>query len=307
MAKCKSGCGCRPRIVSTAVQNLATNGWGCSEMECGKCYDVCVNPIFGTPNTLSLLAPLIYDEIGINLCTTITVADLATTYPTATSAKANVIDVTFTAGAGGVTLEQISNRPNCWLINLTNLSVTLAVSLYDNNCRLLGTIYPTVVYLPSDETAPTYDEDTNPSSVELEIYAPYGPSYDTTGTTPAAVLNVISQSSTNNIITQGINLYALAKALNLDVVDNEVTIGLTVIVQSLYFAGYRVASQGRINTPKGSIILPDNSSCMKFVAGDLLDLAIKPLELGPPKCQETLKDTCDKCENNCANECEGIS
>ena len=55
MAKCKcSKCG-STRIVSNIVQNMP-NG----------CFDVCTNPICGSPDELSILAPLIYDEIGIN-------------------------------------------------------------------------------------------------------------------------------------------------------------------------------------------------------------------------------------------------
>ena len=88
MAKCKcSKCG-STRIVSNIVQNMP-NG----------CFDVCTNPICGSPDELSILAPLIYDEIGINLCTTFAVGtDISTTYPTATNASVSVIDITYTYG-----------------------------------------------------------------------------------------------------------------------------------------------------------------------------------------------------------------
>ena len=47
---------------------------------------------------------------------------------------------------------------------------------------------------------------------------------------------------------------------------------------------------------------PDNSDCKQFVAGELLDLAIKPLELGPPKFEQCLKrdyssPTCGTCSS----------
>ena len=32
------------------------------------CIDVCTKPICGTSDNLTLLAPVVYDEIGINLC-----------------------------------------------------------------------------------------------------------------------------------------------------------------------------------------------------------------------------------------------
>lgn len=295
MARCKSGkCGCT-RIVSNIVQNLPSG-----------CFDVCTNPICGSPNELSILAPLIYDEIGINLCTTFALGtDISTTYPTATNAVVSVIDIAYTYGTDNVVISQIPGRPNCYSVTLRNLTVTFAVKLFDDSCRLLATLTPTAVYLPSDTTAPTYDEDTNPSSVELEIFAPYGVSYNSDGATPPVytpALNNIGFLSTDNSVTQGLNLYAIPKLLNLDVDDDEVTIGLTLILQSLYYAGYRVASAGKIITPKGSTISGEESDCIKFVCGNLLNLAIKPLDLGPPSCEGNLKNDCTKpCVNDCTD------
>lgn len=291
MAKCKSGkCGCRARIVSNMVQNMQGNNDSC-------CLDVCVNPICGSPRQLGIMAPVIYDEIGINLCASFALGtDIATTYPTAVSATAKVINIGYTEDADGVVIEAVAGRPNCYVVTLANLTVTFAVYLYDENCRMIGTVYPTAVYLPPT-TGVTYDEDTNPSSVELEIFAPYGVSYEI-ATPPATdpprpVVNYLGFEQGSNFVRQGLNLYAIAKALNFETDDSTITVGLTLVLQSLYFSGYRVENAGRINTPKGSIITPDNTNCMKFVAGDLLDLAIKPLELGPPKCEERYKEGCE--------------
>lgn len=296
MAKCKSGrCGCRTRIVSNAVKNM--NG--------AECFDVCTNPVFGSPDTLSIFAPLIYDEIGINLCTTFDLGvDIPTAYPTATYASAQVVDVTYTYGEGGVEIEGISGRPNCYSVTLTNLTVEFAVNIYDDACRLLDTIFVSAVYLPSEVTAPTYDEDTNPTSVVLEIFAPYGISYNGVAGDFTAALNYIGFQSGDNFVRQGLNMYAIPKVLNLDIVDSEVTIGLTIILQSLYFAGYNVASEGKINTPKGSIIAPEDTDCMRFVAGDLLNLAIKPLELGAINYDDCYKKECNQCQ--CANSCNAV-
>ena len=289
MAKCK--CATRPRIVSSVVQSMKDNN---NSRGCSKCQDVCANPICGEPDQLSIFAPLIYDEIGINLCTTFPLGvDIATTYPTVTNATIQVLNATYDYGASNVEIEAITGRPSCYLITLSNISVTFAVRLYDANCRLVDTIFPpAAVYLPPETTAPTYDEDTNPTSVELEIFAPYGLAYDTTGT-PAPVLNYIGFTGTNNRVPQGINMYSYGKLLDFSTDDSTVTVGLTLVLQSLYFAGYKVASKGKIETPKGSILSPDNSDCMRFVAGDLLNLAIKPLDLGQPFCEENLKRDCD--------------
>jgi hypothetical protein len=227
------------------------------------------------------MAPLIYDEIGINLCATFDLGvDIAATYPTVTSATVKVIDTTYTCGPKDVQIESLTGRPNCYLVTLSDLTVLFAVELYDSAGRLVDTIFSTAAYLPSDTLAPTYDEDTNPTSVELEIFAPYGFSYDTTVIPPTPVINYIGFSQTTNFIRQGLNLYGLAKLLDFSTDDSTVTVGLTFVLQSLYFAGYRVASAGKIDTPKGSILAPDNSECMRFVAGDLLNLAIRPLDLG---------------------------
>ncbi|MCM1190892.1 MAG: hypothetical protein NC123_02795 [Butyrivibrio sp.] len=287
MAKCKSGkCGCRARIVSSMVQNMQGN----------CCTDVCSTPIYGSPEMLSIMAPVIYDEIGINLCATFPLGtDVSTAYPGAVSATAQVVNIAYDYGDTNVEIAQIAGRPNCYVVTLANLSVTFAVKLYDENCRLLGTIYPVADYLPAD-TAATYDEDTNPSSVELEIFAPYGVSY-TAGATAAdltPVLNYLGFESANNSVRQGLNFYGIGKALNFDTDDDTITVGLTLILQSIYYAGYSLANAARINTPKGSLVTPDNTSCLQFVAGDLLDLAIKPLELGPPKCEELLKESCGR-------------
>lgn len=284
MAKCR--CKTTPRICSDAVQSLN---------ECGRCKDVCTNPICGDPRMLGLYAPVIYDEIGINLCTTFDLGvTIPTAYPTATNATAKVLNITYSYGTDAVNVENIPGRPNCYRVTLTNIAVQFAVNLYDDNCRLLTTLTPTATYLPSDTTAPTYDEDTNPTSVELEIYAPYGLSYDTTTTpaTPTPVINNIGFAQTNQNVAQGLNLFGISKLLNLDTEDSSASIGLTLVLQSLYYVGYKVPTMGKIEIPKGSIVTPEDTDCLRFVAGDLLNLAIKPLELGHPTHEERYKQEC---------------
>ena len=287
MAKCK--CSKRPRVVSNAVREISP----CQE----GCVDVCANPVCAEPRVLSVMAPLIYDEIGINLCTTFELGvDLDEQYPTVTCAAVRVINADYSYGDDNVEIEALTGRPNCYSVTLSNITVEFAVDLFDATGRLVDTIYPTAVYLPSDTTSPTYNEETNPSSVELDIFAPYGYSYEG-GTTP--VINFLGYNGDNNFVRQGLNLYAIAKLLDFEVDDNEITVGITLVLQSTYFAGYKVESAGRIDTPKGSIISPDNTDCLMFVAGDLLDLDIKPLDLGTPKHEERYKNDC--ADTGCGN------
>lgn len=279
---CKtSKCGCKSHYVSRLVKKMNDN----------SCTDVCNNAICATPGTLNVLAPVIYDEIGINLCTTFDLGvDITTTYPSVTNASVQILDITYESGTDGVNVEAIAGRQHCYLVTLSNITITFAIRLYDSTCRLVDTIYPTAVYLPP-ATAATYDEDTNPSSVELEIFAPYGLTYNTTGETPVAVVSNISFTTTTNTVTQGLNLYGIPKLLNLDIGESTVTVGITLVLQSLYFAGYIVATEGKIDTPKGCTIDCDNTDCIKFVEGELLNLAIKPLDLGLPPCKCS-KDNC---------------
>ena len=302
MAKCR--CKARARVVSDAVRAMNNSG---------RCLDVCSNPLCGDPNMLGAFAPVIYDAIGINLCTTFDLEeDISEEYPNVTSASVKVLNADYSYGDDNVVIEAINNRPNCFRITLSNITVQFAINLYDCSGRLVDTIFPTAVYLPPSVQDPTYDEDTNPSSVELEIYAPYGLAYDTEGETPTPVINFIGFDAESNSVTQGINLYCMAKLLDFSTDDDTVTVGVTFVLQSLYFAGYRLPTPGKIDVPKGSIIAPEDSECMRFVAGDLLNLAIKPLELGAPKYEENLKqeccgtddsgcNTCNPC-NNCSTE-----
>ncbi|MBR1771478.1 MAG: hypothetical protein IJ747_05570 [Lachnospiraceae bacterium] len=293
MAKCR--CGSNPRIVSSVVQSMGNNG---------RCRDVCANPICGEPDMLGTCAPVIYDAIGINLCTSFDVgAEIATEYPTAVSASIRLIDATYSYGDENVNIEALSNRPNCYRITLSNITALFAMNLYDSAGRLLDTLYPTAVYLPSSTTDPTYDEDTNPNSVELDIYAPYGLSYDTTGATPTPVIPFIGFNAAGNTVIQGITLNGMAKLLDFDTDDSSVSVGLTLCLQSIYFAGYKLATSGKINVPKGSIVAPEDTECIRFVAGDLLNLAIKPLELGEPLYEERYKQECCGTDSGGCNTC----
>lgn len=283
MGKCK--CNYRPRIVSNVCQ--------CMNQGTGGCMDVCSNPIIGDPSLLGIMAPLIYDEIGVNLCTSFELGtDIEETYPTATNATISVLDASYEYGDDGVQIEALNGRPNCSLITLSNITITFAVRIYDCCCKLLGTLYPTAVYLPSDTAAETYDEDTNPSSVELELFTPYGFAYDMTGDTPTPVIGNIGFTQENAAPGQGVNLFANAKLLDFSTDESTVTVGVTLVLQSMYYVGYKVESAGKIDIPKGSIVTPDNSDCMRFVAGDLLNLAIKPLDLGNPGNEQCYKNNC---------------
>ncbi|MCM1287206.1 MAG: hypothetical protein NC240_02765 [Clostridium sp.] len=285
-------CGCNKRIMSNAVRACITND--------NNCYDVCVEPQCGTPEYLTVLTPVVYDEIGINVCRSFTLpADLLTSFPTAAYASAEVIDVAATGTTDTVTIAPINSRPNCYEVTLTNLSVTFAVRLYDCCKRLLTTsTVAGIVYLPSDTTDAGYDADTNPSSVTLDLFAPYGVAY-TNGAIDTPALNYIGFSTTNNQLVQGLNLMSIAKVLDFDISDNTMTVGLTLIVKTVYFTQYQIPHNGRAIVSKGDLTSEEDSVCMSFVSGSLLDRNIKPLEPCNPY---DSKESCESCTdpNDCA-------
>lgn len=272
----------------------------------GDCTDVCTTPICGQPDTLTLLAPVVYDEIGINLCREIPLSGTITGTPPL-SASAQILNVSFGNTGGSTTVSPIQGRPNCYLITLTNLSVTFAVNIYDCSGNRIDTLTETAVYLPpaSDSADSQYlDDETNPSSVELEIFAPYGLTYQD-ASVDDPVINYIGFSTTNNSLQQGLDMIAIPRILSFDPSVPSLTMGITIYIKSVYFSQYLVPHKGRAVVPKGSIIPDEDSICMDFVSGDLLDYEIKPLELGPPKYEEKLKKDCENCQPCCSVTTQG--
>lgn len=282
MSKC---CGCNKRIMSNAVKLSMAND--------NSCYDVCVEPQCGTPEFLTVLTPVVYDEIGINVCRSVPLpAGLLADFPTAAYASAEVIDIANTATTDPASITPIASRPNCYEVTLTNLTVTFAVRLYDCCKRLLTTsTVAGVIFLPSDTTDEGYDADTNPSSVTLDLFAPYGVAY-TDGAIAAPALNYIGFSTTNNQLVQGLNLMSIAKVLDFDITDASITVGLTLIVKTVYFTQYQLPHNGRAIVSKGDLNSEEDSICMNFVCGSLLDRNIKPLEPCNPF---DSKDSCNEC------------
>ena len=294
--------GCKCGRKDTVNVTLANGSCGGASPIPEPCFDVCTSPICGTPQYLTLLAPVVYDEIGINLCRQITLAaDFATTYPTAESATAEAISVAFSTAPGEApVITPINGRPNCYSVTLQSLTVNFAVKLYDCAKRILAVLPVSAVYLPASGTADyTYfDEDTNPSSVELELYAPYGVSYSAANAAEP-VINYVGFSTGASAPAQGLNMIIIPKVLSFDPATGEASMGLTIYLKSIYYSQYLIPHNGRAVVPKGSLIPQEDSVCMEFVSGSLLDREIKPLELGPPKNEENLKNECEDSRGCC--------
>ena len=233
----KSKC-CSKRYVSCGIDRK------------GKCLDVCTDPICGDPDCLTVLTPVVYDELGINLCRNI---PLESSCAKIDRISVQVMDISFGSDCCRSGAVPIAGRPNCYLVTLTNLLVKFFVTFYDCTGKILDTKTVCAVYLPCDPSSCDYeymDEDTNPDFVELEIYAPYGVAHEA-GPDGCAIIHVIGFGPDNTALHQGLNLIAIPKVLCFCPEDDTATIGLSILLKTVYFSQYRIPHKGRAVVPKG--------------------------------------------------------
>ncbi|MGL4736426.1 MAG: hypothetical protein ACRCW2_03120 [Cellulosilyticaceae bacterium] len=168
--------------------------------EASEVERIAICPPVGEPKLLTLMAPVVFDECGLNLCRVFSVDQLVDVCegPTprttdilfdgitsrdlknATNVQLQVVDVDFNfvcpTGCRYSEMRPAKNTPNMTRVTLRDLDVTFAVKLLDCSCRVFKEGMMTLRYLPCEE-CPGYDEDTNPSSVTFDLYTPYGISY----------------------------------------------------------------------------------------------------------------------------------
>ncbi len=154
-------------------------------------------PPIGEPQTLTLMAPAVFDESGLNLCRVVEIDELANACDGPTS---RTTDLLF----DGLTIEDLQNaahlqlqvvdidfnfvcpktsrfseirpakhNPNLSRVTLKDLDVTFAVKVINGNCRVCKEGMMTLRYLGS-EHCPGYDDKTNPCNVAFDLYTPYG-------------------------------------------------------------------------------------------------------------------------------------
>jgi len=274
---------------------------------CGTCgcnsdkkgCDVCRFPICGEPNLLSVYAPVVYDEVGINLCRTITIpADILADYPTVSCAQLEVLSVTFTEATETIPGTTVStlNRANCVGITLTNVLITFNVKLFDGSCNYLTSFTVVANYLPGNEESIDFafeDDCTNPTSAYLELYTPYGVSYEEGGETP--IINVVALEEGSNSVTNGLNVSIVGKAMALNRVTGVFSAGISIIIRTVYYETFKFSHEGKTIPPKANLNGDVNNSCLEFVEGGLLIREIKPLELDAPNCERNLKEEEQSC------------
>lgn len=157
-------------------------------------------PPIGEPRLLTLMAPVVFDESGINLCRVVCFNELRdacqgdtdrTTdvlfdglsrkdLACACNIQLQVVDIDFNfvdpSGCRYSEIKPAKGNPNLSRITLKDIDVTLAVTILDSCCKVVSQGMMTIRYL-GDESECGFDPCTNPSAVTLDIYTPYGVAY----------------------------------------------------------------------------------------------------------------------------------
>jgi hypothetical protein len=273
----------KPDCCPTCPPYTPASPCHCNPAPNENCKDICVNPPVGQPKSLTLLAPVVFDECGLNLCKVVQRNVFCN--PEIASIRLRVIDIDFNMGRGDHSshIETLRSRPSCSRITLSGIRVKLAVTVLDRCQNVLDTFIMVEEYLPACQDDPCYDEEANPCSLCMELYTPYGLSY-LSQDPPCPTINYFGMEEMgacgmgNNSLRQGVGAQALAKVVRFDPEDGVVAIGLTIYLKSIYFVQYRVPHEGLAVPPKCDAIVDQCDACKDFVEGDLLSLNLKPLD-----------------------------
>lgn len=161
---------------------------------------VAMCPPIGEPRLLTMMAPVVFDECGINLCRSINYNELLDVCDEQSNRKTDilfdglsvcdlkracniqlqVVDIDFNfvdpCSCRYSEITPAKCNPNLSRIVLKDIDVTFAVTLLNDCCKVTKEGMMTVRYLGS-ECDCGYDCVTNPSSISFDLYTPYGLSY----------------------------------------------------------------------------------------------------------------------------------
>ncbi|OOB79568.1 MAG: hypothetical protein BEN19_07410 [Epulopiscium sp. Nuni2H_MBin003] len=209
---CKCGCNSRTNynFFNTNTTDSVNSFYQPNAGLCDACQpsQYAVSPIeaaafcppIGEPQTLTLMAPAVFDESGLNLCRVIDYNKFANAceQPTerttdvlfdgisivdlenATNLQLQVVDIDFNfvcpKSDRYSEIRPAKGNPNLSRVTLRDIDVTFSVKIINADCRVCKEGMMTLRYLPG-EFCPGYDEDTNPSNVAFDLYTPYGLSF----------------------------------------------------------------------------------------------------------------------------------
>lgn len=157
-------------------------------------------PPIGEPRFLTLMAPVVFDESGINLCRVVCLNELKDVCQTDSHKKTDilfcglskkdiecacnlqlqVVDIDFNfvdpSECRYSEIKPTKNNPNLSRITLKDIDVTFAVTALDACCKVIAQGMMTIRYL-GDECECGFDPCTNPAAVTFDLYTPYGLSF----------------------------------------------------------------------------------------------------------------------------------
>ena len=306
---------------------------------------VAMCPPIGEPKVLTMMAPVVFDESGINLCRTICLDELEDVCQNdsretidilfdglskcdlrhACKLQLQVVDIDFNfvdpCDCRFSEIVPAKGNPNLSRITLKDIDVTFSVSVINECCKVVKQGMMTVRYL-GDEHSCGFDPCTNPSCITFDLYTPYGVAFAREN--PSGCNKLVptinymgfindeeghevrcNNFPTNNTIQQGISAQALAKVVG----DNEecFAIGLTLYIKSIYFVQYRFKHEGLTVPPKLSPVQDENNDCLDFVCGDLLEPSIRPLSVGQDAKTTEDRDRDRDRDRDCCGSCTKCS
>lgn len=223
--------------------------------------DACVCPPIGEPNKLTLLAPVVFDECGINICKTIDLGDLLDDKHDCNddilrfinindcgdircdtrALQVQVLDINFNIDED--TVQTLVRRPNCVRVRLEDITIKFLIKFLDENCNVLAEAILISPYLPSDEEDDDFDDETN-RPFAIDLYAPYGVHYSKEDSMIVDDIQFIGFLKDNNALRQGIVSQALAKVVAFDPTSFIVALGVTLYLKVVYFVQYKVPHAG---------------------------------------------------------------
>lgn len=161
---------------------------------------VAMCPPIGEPKLLTLMAPVVFDECGINLCRTVCLSELLDVcekqsdcqtdilfdgltkcdLENANKIQLQVVDINFNfidpCDCRYSEIRPAKNNPNLSRVTLKDIDVTFAVSVINSCCQVTKQGMMTLRYLGKEDSC-GYDSCTNPSSISFDLYTPYGVSF----------------------------------------------------------------------------------------------------------------------------------
>lgn len=177
---------------------------------CDKCHPaenrispleaVAMCPPIGEPKLLTMMAPAVFDESGINLCRVVCLDELEDVCKCETNRctdilfdglskkdldeadkiQLQVVDIDFNfvdpKDCRFSEIRPAKGNPNLSRITLKDINVTLAVTIINCACKVTKQGMMTIRYL-GNENECGFDACTNPSAITFDLYTPYGVAY----------------------------------------------------------------------------------------------------------------------------------